>query len=202
MSLLSLGRDERGFTMVTVIITMMIVMLLSVAALSAAQNDLPASKHDTDRKIAYAAAEAGVQNYLYHLVEDPTYWSKCTTVSAPVNDRWNGTATRRWATVPGARARYTVELLPANGSTACDPLQPESTMIDTSRGTFRIRVTGQALNLDGATGVKRTIVVTSGARACSTTSTSPTRRSSTGASTRSTRPANRPTGWPVPPASP
>jgi Tfp pilus assembly protein PilX len=94
MPLLSLGRDERGFTMVTVIITMMVVMLLSVAALSAAQNDLPAGKHDADRKIAYAAAEAGVQYYLHHLVEDPTYWSKCTNVGGPVNNRWDGASTR------------------------------------------------------------------------------------------------------------
>lgn len=159
MPLLSLRRDERGFTMVTVIITMLVVMLLSVAALSAAQNDLPAGKHDTDRKIAYAAAEAGVQNYLYHLVEDPDFWSKCTTVAAPVNDRWDGTSTRRWASVPGAQARYTVELLPANGSAACLTSSPDATMIDNTAGTFRIRVTGQALNLDGVGGVKRTIVV-------------------------------------------
>jgi len=159
MPLLSLGRDERGFTMVTVIITMMVVMLLSVAALSAAQNDLPAGKHDSDRKIAYAAAEAGVQNYLYHLVEDPTYWSKCTAVAAPVNDRWDGTSTRKWASVPGSQARYTVELLPANGTAACLPASPEATMIDATAGTFRIRVTGQALKPDGVSGVKRTIVV-------------------------------------------
>jgi Tfp pilus assembly protein PilX len=159
MPLLSLRRDERGFTMVTVIITMMVVMLLSVAALSAAQNDLPAGKHDTDRKIAYAAAEAGVQNYLYHLVEDPTYWSKCTTVAAPVNNGWDGTSTRKWASVPGAQSRYTVELLPANGAAACLPASPEATMIDTNTGTFRIRVTGQALKPDGVSGVKRTIVV-------------------------------------------
>jgi hypothetical protein len=160
MPLLSLGRDERGFTMVTVIITMLIVMLLSIAALSAAQNDLPAGKKDTDRKIAYAAAEAGVQYYLYHLVDDPIYWSRCTTVGGPVNDPWNGSATRSWAEVPGStRARYTIELLPANGAVDCDTAHPDATMIDTNAGTFRIRVTGQALNLDGVTGVKRAIVV-------------------------------------------
>jgi Tfp pilus assembly protein PilX len=160
MPLLSRGRDERGFTMVTVIITTLVVMLLSVAALSAAQNDLPAGKHDTDRKIAYAAAEAGVQNYLYHLVDDPTYWSKCTTVGTAVNNTWDGTSTRKWAPVSlGSRARYTIELLPANGAAACLPSSPEATMIDATAGTFRIRVTGQALNADGVTGVKRTIVV-------------------------------------------
>jgi type II secretory pathway pseudopilin PulG len=160
MPLLSLSRDERGFTMVTVIITMLIVMMLSIAALSAAQNDLPAGKKDTDRKIAYAAAEAGVQYYLYHLVDDPIYWSRCTTVGGPVNNPWNGSATRKWAEVAGStRARYTIELMPANGAVDCDTAHPDATMIDTNAGTFRIRVTGQALNLDGVTGVKRSIVV-------------------------------------------
>jgi len=151
--------DERGFTMVTVIISMLVVMLVSVAALSAAQGDLPPGKHDADRRIAYAAAEAGVQNYLFHLIDDVNYWSKCTTVSAPVNDPWDGTSTRRWASVPGSRARYTVELLPANGNARCLTSSPDATMIDSDAGTFRVRVTGQALTADGLGGVKRTIVV-------------------------------------------
>lgn len=151
--------DERGFTMVSVVLTMLVVMLVSVAALSAAQGDLRPGKHDTDRKVAYAAAEAGVQKYLYHLVEDTNYWAKCTSVSAPVNDPWDGTSTRRWTSVPGSRARYTIELLPANGSARCLTSNPDATMIDNASGTFRIRVTGQALNPDGLGGAKRTIVI-------------------------------------------
>jgi Tfp pilus assembly protein PilV len=151
-------RDERGFTMVTVVISMMVVVLVSVAALSAAQGDLTPGKHDTDRKVAYAAAEAGLQNYLFHLTDDSNYWSKCTSVSAAVNDPWDGTSTRKWASLPGSRARYTIELLPANGNAKCLTSSPDSTMIDSGTGTFRIRVTGQALKIDGTTGVKRTLV--------------------------------------------
>lgn len=151
-------RDERGFTMVTVVISMMVVVLVSVAALSAAQGDLQPGKHDSDRKIAYAAAEAGLQNYLFHLTDDTNYWSKCTTVSAPVNDPWDGTSARRWASLPGSRSRYTIELLPANGNAKCLTTSPDNTMIDTGTGTFRVRVTGQALTLAGTGGVKRTIV--------------------------------------------
>jgi hypothetical protein len=160
MPVLTRSRDERGFTMVTVITSMMAVLMLAIAALSAAQGDLPSGKHDTDRKIVYAAAEAGVENFLFHLVEDPNYWAKCTTVSAPVNNPWGGgSATRRWASLPGSRARYTIELLPANGRAACQTDEPDATMIDADSGTFRIRVTGQALAPDGVTGVRRTIVV-------------------------------------------
>ncbi len=151
--------DERGFTLAPVLVAMFVVMGLAIAALAVAQGDLGPGKHDSDRKIAYAAAEAGVQKYMYHLVDDANYWAKCTAVSAPVNDPWDGTSTRRWESVPGSNARYTIELLPANGNPRCLASDPDATMIDSATGTFRVRVTGQALQLDGVTGVKRTIVV-------------------------------------------
>ncbi|MDX6681451.1 MAG: hypothetical protein QOG94_1490 [Solirubrobacteraceae bacterium] len=155
-------RDERGFTMLTVIVVMFCVTLLSVAALSAAQNDLKPGSHDRARKIAYAAAEAGVQNYVYHLSQDLDYWAKCTTGALPnaVNDPWNGTSPaddpRRWMAIPGSTARYTIELLPAGGAAACSTAAPAATMIDGDSGSFKIRSTGS----DRAGGVKRSIIAT------------------------------------------
>jgi len=160
--LIARARDERGFTMITVMAVMFCVTLLSIAALSAAQGDLTPGAHDKSRKVAYAAAEAGVQNYLFHLSDDPNYWAKCTTGALPhaVNDPWNGTSPaadpRRWANVPGSASRYTIELLPANGASACSAATPDSTMIDAGSGTFKIRATGQ----DVVNGAKRSIVVT------------------------------------------
>ncbi len=160
--LIARARDERGFTMITVMAVMFCVTLLSIAALSAAQGDLKPGAHDKSRKIAFAAAEAGVQNYLFHLSQDPNYWALCTTATLPhaINDRWNGTAPaadpRRWRNVPGSSSRYTIELLPANGAAACSTANPDTTMIDTSSGTFKVRATGQ----DVPNGVKRSLVVT------------------------------------------
>jgi Tfp pilus assembly protein PilX len=156
------GRDERGFTMVTVMAVTLIVTLLSIAALSAAQGDLRPGSHDKSRKVAYAAAEAGVQNYLFHLSQDPNYWAKCTTGAQPnaINDPWNGvspaTDPRRWTALPDSKARYTIELMPANGASACSTASPDATMIDAASGTFRIRATGQ----DTTTSVKRSIIAT------------------------------------------
>ena len=156
------ARDEEGFTMVTVMIVAFVVTLLSIAALSAAQGDLRPGAHDKARKIAYAAAEAGVQNYLYHLAQDPNYWAKCTTGTLPhaVNDAWNGVSPaadpRRWTTLSRAAARYTIELTPANGRPQCSTSDPDGTMIDAGSGTFKIRATGQDL----ATSTKRSIVAT------------------------------------------
>jgi hypothetical protein len=155
-------RDERGFTMVVVLGIMLIVTLLSIAALSAAQGDLKPGAHDKARKVAYAAAEAGVQNYLFHLSQDPNYWAKCTTGAQPhaVNDPWNGVSPaldpRNWMSLPSSRARYAIELLPANGASACSPSTPDATVIDSGSGTFKIRSTGQ----DFPGGLKRSIVAT------------------------------------------
>jgi type II secretory pathway pseudopilin PulG len=160
--LIGRARDERGFTMVTVMGVAFVVTLLAVAALSAAQGDLRPGAHDRARKVAYAAAEAGVQNYLFHLAQDPNYWAKCTTGAPPqaVNDAWNGTSPvadpRRWTTLSGHAARYTIELQPANGSSVCSTSSPDNTMIDASSGTFKVRSTGQ----DIATRTKRSIVAT------------------------------------------
>jgi Tfp pilus assembly protein PilX len=161
--LLRLSRDERGFTMVTVVGALLVVTLLAVAALSYAQRDLPSGAHDRDRKIAYAAAEAGAQNYFYYLSQDPNFWAKCDndtaayTTPPQINQRWNGTADRNWARVPNTtNAWYTIELLPANGASSCSTTNAEATMIDTSTGTFRIRATGRV----GLNGTKRSIVVT------------------------------------------
>jgi type II secretory pathway pseudopilin PulG len=157
-----LRRDERGFTMVTVMAVMVCVTLLSIAALSAAQGDLQPGAHDKSRKVAYAAAEAGVQNYLYHLSQDAEYWAKCANGAAPhaVNQAWNGTSPasdpRSWMSLPGSDARYTIELLPANGAAACDPADAGPTMIDAGSATFKIRATGE----DREHGLRRSIIAT------------------------------------------
>jgi type II secretory pathway pseudopilin PulG len=155
-------RDERGFTMVTVLAVMTCVTLLSIAALSAAQGDLRPGSHDQSRKVAYGAAESGVQNYLFHLSQDADYWAKCTTGALPnaTNDPWNGVSPvadpRRWLAIPGSKSRYAIELLPANGATACSTANPDATMIDSGSGTFKIRSTGE----DPTTKVKRSIIAT------------------------------------------
>ena len=72
--------DESGFTMVTVMGVLLVATLFSVAAISAAQKDIAPSREDVDRKAAYAAAEAGVNDYMARLNQDTNYWTNCTNV--------------------------------------------------------------------------------------------------------------------------
>jgi hypothetical protein len=154
--LFRMRRDERGFTMVTVVGALLAVTMLCIAALSYAQGDLKPGAHDRDRKIAYAAAEAGIQNYAYYLSQDPDFWAKCASSTAHISQRWNGTGPdpRTWTALSGGNSSYAIELLPANGNSSCDVNNAEATVIDTTTGTFRVRATGRAL----VGGVKRSIV--------------------------------------------
>jgi hypothetical protein len=156
---------EHGFSMIVVMGVMAASALFVAAAFAAANSDLPLTRDSQDRKQAYAAAEAGVNLYQYHLNQDSDYWTRCTNVPAPnvtenqpVNQVWNGVGVdpRRWRNVAGLPTRYAIELLPANGATQC--LEgDQSTMIDAATGAFRIRSTGQPRA--GST-LKRSIVAT------------------------------------------
>ena len=141
--------DESGMTMVVVMGVLLVATLFSVAAISAADSDIGQSRTDIDRKQAYAAAEAGINDYMSRLNQDSNYWTNCTNVPAPapVNQRYNPVSptTRKWRKLPGStEAEYTIELIPANGATACDPNNPAATMIDTNTGSFTIRATGKS----------------------------------------------------------
>jgi hypothetical protein len=139
---------EAGFALVTVMGTLLVATLLSIAAFAAVNGDARESGKDVGRKQALAAAEAGVNDYLFRLNLDNGFWAKCTNVTGdtPVNDVWNGTLPdpRKWRNVPGSDAQYTIELLPVAPYTKCTPGdQVTASMIDRSSRTLRIRVTGR-----------------------------------------------------------
>jgi hypothetical protein len=157
--------DESGVSMLAVMLVMIATSGFIVAGFAAANGDLPMSRDSQDRKNAYAAAESGLHFYQFKLNRDNDYWTKCTNVPAPsvtekspVNQKWSGSGEdkRVWRNVPGGTAQYTIELLPAAGFTQCEEGKQES-MLDTSTGTFKIRVTGRPSEKSK---VYRTIIAT------------------------------------------
>jgi type II secretory pathway pseudopilin PulG len=137
------GSSERGFVMIAVIITMMVSSLLVAAALSSAQQDARLTQNDLDQKQAYLAAKAGIAAYQFYLGQDPNYWTSCP---APTGS------------IPGnPNAIFTITPLPATGQAACSPINPVTSMIESSgppNGTFRVRSSGFS------NGVQRSIVAT------------------------------------------
>lgn len=124
--------SEEGFTMVAALGVMTLTSVLVTAAFVAAQGDINLTQRDLDNKRAYFAARGGVDEFLYHLKQNPNYWSNCPKVNPPV---------QLPGSTPGDGLTYGYVPVPANGASACVN-NNASTMIDDVSGTFRMRFTG------------------------------------------------------------
>ncbi len=151
---------EHGYTMAAVMLVMLATTILAGATFAAVGADIPFARESQDRKQAYAAAEAGIEYYLYQLTRDNDYWTNCDDVEdpgdgqpSPVNLEDPGD-NRTWRKVAGSEAKFSIELLPSNDAAECDPDRSEETMLDESSGSFRIRSTGVSQN------VRRSVVTT------------------------------------------
>jgi Tfp pilus assembly protein PilX len=152
-------RDESGFTMVAVLMLLLVGMAFALAAFSTTQADTPQSGKDRDAKQAYAAAEAGINYYMFRLGQNNAYWTDCAGGVGPVGDtnpvNLDGASTLNWRNVQGTQASYAIELIPANGAAQCLPgAQAPATMIDAATGTMQIRSTGRYGN------ARRSVVAT------------------------------------------
>ena len=136
-----------------------LVTSLVGVSLAATTRDVHQTRRDLDDKRAYAAAQAGIADYSFHLNNDNGYWARCTSVPNPNAVNQQGSTTRR-RLVPGTTdATYAIELLPATGQSSCNTSNPVGSMLEQSgpnTGSFRIRSTGF---VDPA-GTKASIVAT------------------------------------------
>ncbi|HEY4098234.1 MAG TPA: hypothetical protein VGM33_22105 [Baekduia sp.] len=129
--------DQDGFTLVAVTITMMVLGLFAVTAWAAANNALPGVTHDSDRKRAYEAAEAGVQWYQFQLEKDTNYWTACADVPNGVNMQGSRAG---WRNVPNSPEQFSIELLGSTSAPTC-VADPDDSLLD--EGILSIRVTGR-----------------------------------------------------------
>jgi Tfp pilus assembly protein PilX len=157
---------EEGISMIIAIGILLVTSMLLVAAFTSAQGEIKLTTLDTNAKKAYYAAQAGINDYLYHLTRDSNYLSYCTSPT-PENPALNqeGPITTK-ATIPGSEKeatpeKYAIQLLPAasapEGDKKCDVNNLSSTMIEqtgAAAGTFRIESIGYSGN------EKRAIVAT------------------------------------------
>ena len=169
---------ENGFTLIVTLGVLLISSLLMTAAFVGAEGDIHLTQSDAASKRAYYAAQAGVEDYEYHLTQDGNYLSYCTTPT-PANPALNqyyktGTETPMKASElktaevpPGPKGessgeKYAIQLLPAESAPSadkkCDTTNVVETMIEQklggAAGTFRLESTGFA------EGKERTIVAT------------------------------------------
>ncbi len=164
--------------MIILLGVMLVTSLLVIAAFTSANGEIHLTASDTAQKKAYYAAEAGLQDYEYHLTQDGNYLGYCTTPT-PANPALNQyykegseteplkTSELKTAEVPelegkSSEEKYAIQLLPAEsdnlaGDHKCDPNNLVKTMVEeqgAATGTFRIMSTGFSGN------EKRSLVAT------------------------------------------
>ena len=131
-------RREDGFTMLIVVGVMTVVMITAGVVLSDVQGDFGPGRNDEDRKVAYAAAEAGIADYQARLEANPSYWAQCVDAGNPA---LGNVGTKNYVNLPGSSAQYAIELLPNTGHAACSTADADSFI--NGAGEFRIRATGR-----------------------------------------------------------
>jgi hypothetical protein len=145
--------DERGLTIVVVIGILFVVSLMLVAVLTAVNGETALGRNDVDQQKAYAAAQSGIQHYVFHLNSDVNYWTHCNTEtnrSLPIAS----SPDESYTTAPIAATTA------PNSPKRCDPQNPVATMIESglgpagAGGTFRLKAAGTSR------GVSRTFVAT------------------------------------------
>ena len=140
--------NEAGFTMIAALMGTTLAVLLSVVAVAAVSGDIHTSRNDLDHRRAYEAAKAGVNDYVFHLHKDSSYWTHCTEVEEPSAVNPVGSTAKRRAVPGNTGGAYAIELLPSSTQTQytqCSAQNPSVSMLESSgllKGTFRIRSTG------------------------------------------------------------
>jgi Tfp pilus assembly protein PilX len=127
-----LRRDERGFVMVTVLLVTFVLLMATVVVLNRAVGSQNISRHDQDWNAALAAAEAGIDDYLYRTNNSSVI---------PPSPTGNTAIAPSWKSVPG----------PASGGQFSYAVDSSTLAVD---GTIRLMVSGRV------NGVVRTVEAT------------------------------------------
>jgi hypothetical protein len=138
-------RGDAGFVVVTVVIAFTVLTLFVLAALAYTLTNASQGRVDQDSKIAVAAAQAGLEDYLSHLNADADYWQKGNV--DPDNPALGSTDGKVIQGTAGAGARFGYQVL--------------STLDGTARsGVVRVLVTGSSSPGAGHRRVSRSLTVT------------------------------------------
>ncbi|HEY7659641.1 MAG TPA: hypothetical protein VIC58_03485 [Actinomycetota bacterium] len=111
-------RDEGGFVLVVVLLALVFVMTLITGVMAYSVGSQNLSRRDQDWNGALSAAEAGIDDYVFHLNQDGSYWQYSDSNPPPDGNE----AFSTWVSVPGtttdASYRYEVDtsFLPVDGT--------------------------------------------------------------------------------------
>jgi Tfp pilus assembly protein PilX len=161
-------RREDGITMIIALGVTFITGLTLVAVFATTRGEIHLTSLDRSQKKAYYAAEAGIQDYEYHLTQDGNYLSYCTEPPSPnlaLNQYYKENTKEllkpselKTVEVPAPKEasgeqpteeHYAIQLIPAESSKEkypkCNPNNLVESMVEekgSATGTFRIAATG------------------------------------------------------------
>jgi hypothetical protein len=112
----SRAHDEQGVALVTVLLISMIMLIIVAGTMSYALGSMPISRRDQDWSAALAAAEAGIDDYLFRLNENDQYYLYGNPAGSPAKPAPpdGNKAFTQWVPVPGASASTTCPAAPTN----------------------------------------------------------------------------------------
>ena len=160
--------------MIAVIGAISLVSMLAAATLAATNGDVNVVQRDLDHRRAHAAAQAGVADYSFHLNNDNSYWSRCTGVPEPNAVNQVGSTGEA---AHGARAlRRELRDRTAAGDRQSELRPDQAGGIDARAERRSTPAPSASARLATPAGRRHRSSPPTNARACSTTSTSPSTR--------------------------
>jgi Tfp pilus assembly protein PilX len=137
-------RGDEGAAMLMVLGVLFVTMLFLLSSLAYALRSMAPTRRDQDAKIALAAAQAGIDEYVSRLTANDNYWEQGNSDTSNAAFSTSGQAIQG---TNGAGAKYTYQLL----TTASDTAQT---------GQIKLKVTGSSTAGTGHDKVSRTLTAT------------------------------------------
>jgi Tfp pilus assembly protein PilX len=136
--------DDEGAAMLMVLGVLFVTTLFLLSSLAYALRSMAPTRRDEDAKIALAAAQAGIDEYVSRLTANDNYWQQG---SSDTSNAAFSTAGQTIQGTSGAGAKYKYQLL----TTASDTAQT---------GQIKLKVTGTSTAGTGHDSVSRTLTAT------------------------------------------
>ncbi len=133
---------EEGVVLVTVLLLTMIMLIIVAGTMAYAVGSQPVSRRDQDWNAALAAAEAGLDDYLFRLNENDQYYLYSATVNPPDGNL----AFKSWVSVPDSGSASVACTASSNDNIPCFRYGVDTSSL-VSQGAIIVTSTGRSRNV-------------------------------------------------------
>ena len=134
--------EEDGVVLVTVLLLSMVMLIIVAGTMAYALGSQPISRRDQDWNAALAAAEAGLDDYLFRLNENDQYYLYSATSLPPDGNQ----AFTTWVSVPDSGSASVTCVASADSNIPCFRYSVDTANL-TAQGAIIITSTGRSRNV-------------------------------------------------------